>query len=132
MQLPLLFILSRLGDQGPSSPLAKFRTIWVKIEGFPGVSGSKGTRTIHFKGKRNVLGFKMREQGTSLLVKGTLTISFREQWNLLLGTRGKSEILKDQENFTSISTDDFCPGLALINPLPISLERISLITTNYH
>lgn len=97
MQLPLLFILSSLGDQGPSSPLAKFSKIWVKIEGFPGVSGSKGTRTIHSKGKRNAFGFKMREQGTSLLVKRTLTINFREQWNLLLGTREKANFSRTQQ-----------------------------------
>lgn len=97
MQLPLLFILSSLGDQGPLSPLAKFSKIWVKIEGFPGVSGSKGTRTIHFKGKRNAFGFKMREQGTSLLVKRTLTINFREQWNLLLGTREKANFSRTQQ-----------------------------------
>lgn len=42
-----------------------------------------------------------------------------------IGNKGKSEFLKD-------STDDFCPGPALINPLTILLERISLITTNYH
>jgi len=44
---------------------------------------------IYFKGTRDISGINLREQGISLLLKGTLTKNVWEQWNLSIGNRGK-------------------------------------------
>ena len=50
----------------------------------------------HGWGIRDIFGIDLREQGISLLLKGTLTKILREQWNILngSGTKGKSDIFK--------------------------------------
>jgi len=44
---------------------------------------------IFSKGTRDIFWINLREQEISLLLKGTLTKKFREQWNLLIGNNGE-------------------------------------------
>jgi hypothetical protein len=54
---------------------------------------------IYFKGTRDIFGINLREQGIFLLLKGTLTKNFGEQWNLLIGNKGeKVKFSRDQGN----------------------------------
>jgi len=43
-----------------------------------------------FKRTRNIVWINLTEQGIFLLLKGTLTKKFREQWNLLIRNKGEN------------------------------------------
>jgi len=67
-----------------------------KTEDLPGVLGTmQGNMTIYFKGTRDIFGINMREQGISLLLKGTLTKKCREQMEFINREQEKkSEVFK--------------------------------------
>ena len=49
-----------------------------------GGGGGKGTQTSYLKGTRDTFRISLKEQGISLLWKGTFTLTgpLRKQWNL--------------------------------------------------
>lgn len=82
------------------------RKIWASL-GFGGTSNM----ITHFRRIWDNLRINLGEQGMSLLGKGTLRKTFREQWNLLLGTK-ESEIFEGiREHTTSLPpTSSPCLG----------------------
>jgi len=56
-------------------PGLNIRVIFLK-EGLPGVLGNKRTWSFYFKGTKCIFGMNLREQGVSLLLKGSLAINF--------------------------------------------------------
>ena len=75
-----------------TSPLEKITVIVYlgsQDKVLPGVWGEQENMIIYFKGTRDIFGISLRVQGISRLqLKGTLTSSFWEQWDILIGNKG--------------------------------------------
>ena len=58
---------------------------------------------IYFKGTRSIFGINLREERKCLQLKGTLTKSCREQWNLLIGDKEENHIFMGLKEHVTLS-----------------------------